>query len=138
MGPGVNDALNAIPLPECAGMTKEQLEKRRDQDIEAFRKKCLDFYVTGAKEMKNYLPINNRILKEAEFINPKVALLGAARSRLPDLKDIAANFKVITNNSLIFYSSFPAASHPFGSRERMSSVNTPQFYYSLFFLIRFR
>ncbi|KAK3912905.1 Zinc finger BED domain-containing protein 5 [Frankliniella fusca] len=94
LGPGVNDALNAIPLPECAGMTKEQLEKRRDQDVEAFRKKCLDFYLTGAKEMKNYLPINNRILKEAGFIDPKVAMSGAARTTLPDLKDIATNFKV--------------------------------------------
>ncbi|KAK3928053.1 CTP synthase [Frankliniella fusca] len=94
LGPGLEEALKDIPLPNDPGKSEIQLVQMRENEIKTFRLRCLDFYVTAAKEMKTYLPLSNKIVDEAKYIEPEVALSVEARTDLPDLRNSLSNFKV--------------------------------------------
>lgn len=99
LGPECEEALKEIPLPSDPEKkwTREQLADKRKQDITQFRLKCLDFYVTAAKQIQTIFPIGKPIIQEMEFVDPKVALDEKARD-VPHLRDLSAlsnNFKVI-------------------------------------------
>lgn len=97
LGPGVEHCLANIPLDNAGGnQTEDQMRAERARHIQTFRLRCLDYYVTAAKELTKYLPLKNEILREATFLEPKGAL-GIKKVRediLPDLSTLAQNFKV--------------------------------------------
>ncbi|KAE8738254.1 hypothetical protein FOCC_FOCC016275 [Frankliniella occidentalis] len=97
LGPGVEELLNKIPVPtvDNPGVSEAERRKMRDNDIKKFRLKCLEFYVTGANEMKKYFPLQNPVLDGARFIDPSIALSVEARSGdFPDLQVLYNHFHV--------------------------------------------
>lgn len=99
LGPEVEEVLQSVPVfTDSEGrMSREQLVLQRENEIKTFRFRCLDFYVTAAKEIKSRLPINKPMYKEMRFISPTVALSGDARMELQNLPLLCRNFKVSQN-----------------------------------------
>ncbi|KAK3923982.1 Biorientation of chromosomes in cell division protein 1-like 1 [Frankliniella fusca] len=96
LGPHVEEILASLPLPDPdhPEITSEQRERKRNHDIRTFRLRCLDFYITAAKELQTYLPVRNEIIKEAKFLDPAIALSAAERQGdFAQLTNIVRRFK---------------------------------------------
>lgn len=42
------------------------------EDIKAFRLRCLDFYIEGARQIRNRYNFNNKLIEDLEFLDPDV------------------------------------------------------------------
>lgn len=107
----MEEILSTVPLPDADNTynTVEKRTERRSQDIKTFRLRCLEFYVTAAKELQKYLPLDNPLVKEAKFLDPAVALSGPERQgEFAYMPNLGRHFKVDVD----LYSSFADASSP--------------------------
>ncbi|KAK3931061.1 Zinc finger BED domain-containing protein 5 [Frankliniella fusca] len=74
LGPEVNDILAGIPLhldPNAnPAQAQEAAMKKRATDETTFRLKCLDFYSTAAKELRDLVPLKDPFFEDLEFLEP--------------------------------------------------------------------
>lgn len=92
--PGNFKELGMIYLgPDC-----ESFLKTLPQEIaNEIRKKCLGYYVAGAKDMQERLPLRNNLLQELRFIDPIIALDGTGRESLQGFPCLRVAFNNFIN-----------------------------------------
>ncbi|KAK3916901.1 Zinc finger protein 862 [Frankliniella fusca] len=134
VGPECQAILDKIPLPnnQDGKQTQAQLETRRRRDIQQFRLRCLNFYVTAAKEIQCTFPVNNQLFQEMEFIDPRVALDEKTRTgHLKDLGTLASHFKdriEIDPTQVAFeWRTFPG-NFDDGEKERLGKLSPEEFW----------
>jgi len=91
LGPGCVEALEKItPHPDTPA-TRQSLSR----DIKVFKKHCLYFYTTAAKEIQSRLPLKDEILRQASFLDPGVLLKPRSEpGALKDINGIIMHYKV--------------------------------------------
>lgn len=98
LGPEVNDILAGIPLhlDPNANLTQAQeaAVKKKATDETTFRLKCLDFYTTAAKELRELVPLKDPFFEDLEFLEPQNALSFEYRQHRGDLNRLCNQFKV--------------------------------------------
>lgn len=78
----------------CPTDDSEEARGSLDRNLDIFRTKCRDWYVTATFQEQSRLPFDDPVLELARFADPSVALSSSARRELPDLNALANRFKV--------------------------------------------